>query len=121
MHYTLFWCSSSINIQSVHEEKYVLRHLVRNELKTDLNMESLSTEEGMGESVDVIRNVCMLSTLARNIISDVCSSKKLLAKDRFFDELGYTYLISRCNLKEAGAVDRKKSDWGWRKCFLQET
>lgn len=76
-------------------------------MKNAENIEIFTTEDGRDEAVDVIRNFIMLSARVKNLISDACSSNKRLYKDKFFEELGCTYLISRWNLKEAG-----KHDWG---------
>lgn len=59
VHYTLFWCSSSLHIPPVDEEKDIMRYLVRKELKGADKMDSFITEEGRDESVHSLSDFCM--------------------------------------------------------------
>lgn len=94
----------------MNEAKDILKYIVRQELNDDQKMEMFTTEDNMNDSVEVISNDDNLVTHVRQLFLDTFSYRKRLAKYIFYKQLGYTFLLSRFHLKEAGGAEREKSN-----------
>lgn len=74
-------------------EKDILRHIVRKELKDNQNMEMFTTEDSRNDSVEVMSNTAIMGTRLRYLLPNLCSSRKRMANNLSFEQLGYTDLL----------------------------
>lgn len=79
-YFTLFWCTDSMYITSINDEKFMLRYIVKLQLKDDENMEMVTTEHSRNDAVEVISNNFMLKAHVRKLLTDPENSSKCMAK-----------------------------------------
>lgn len=60
-------------------------------------MEMFKTEDKRNDAVEIISETAMLEIFVTQILYNTRSSRKRMVKDLFYEQLGYTSLLSRYN------------------------
>lgn len=108
--YTFLCNGNNIYVPSINTEKDIICSLLRTELSSGESLQIYPCEPSRNAVVEEFYKIGTLESRLKQLLSDFCSGRKRAAKDRFFEVLGYSSLLSRVNLKDVGASERKETE-----------
>ena len=108
--FTVLCSGNNIYVPSVNSERDMICLLLRKEMSAGESVQIYPSEESRNAVVEAFCKVGTLEGRMRQLLSDFCSGRKRAAKDRCFEALGYSSLLSRFNLKERGAMEKREKE-----------